>query len=80
MMTVEQFGQSKMNSDRGGGEHQDSQNQASVSGAGERRIRAIDNRIDSHELFAGTREITIGHGGDVYRLRITALNKLILTK
>ena len=61
-------------------EHQDLQGQTPVTGAGERRIRAIDNRIDSHELFAGTREITIAHGGDVYRLRLTAQNKLILTK
>lgn len=46
----------------------------------ERRIRVIENRLESRELFVGTREIMIGHGGDVYRLRLTAQNKLILTK
>ena len=36
--------------------------------------------MDSQQLFAGTREITIAHGSDVYRLRLTGQNKLILTK
>jgi hemin uptake protein HemP len=45
-----------------------------------RTIRLIDNRIDSREFFVGTREITIAHGGESYRLRLTAQNKLILTK
>jgi hemin uptake protein HemP len=40
----------------------------------------IENRVDSRELFVATREIMIAHGGDVYRLRLTAQNKLILTK
>lgn len=47
---------------------------------GERRIALRDNRIDSTELFAATREITISHGAETYRLRVTAQNKLILTK
>lgn len=38
------------------------------------------NRIDSSELFANEREITIAHGEDIYRLRLTSQNKLILTK
>ena len=38
------------------------------------------DRIDSRDLFVNTREITIAHGADVYRLRLTAQNKLILTK
>lgn len=47
----------------------------------QRRDIAIDNdRIESRDLFVGTREISIGHGEDVYRLRLTAQNKLILTK
>ena len=54
--------------------------EAMMSSASERRIRVIENRLDSRELFGETREIMIGHGGDVYRLRLTALNKLILTK
>lgn len=45
-----------------------------------RRISLSANCIDSRDLFIGTREITIAHAGDVYRLRLTAQNKLILTK
>jgi hemin uptake protein HemP len=49
--------------------------------AGTRRHVSIANdRLDSRELFVGTREITILHGGDAYHLRLTAQNKLILTK
>ena len=50
-----------------------------MSGA-ERRVAVTDHRIDSRDLFIATREITIAHGDDVYRLRLTAQNKLILTK
>jgi len=39
-----------------------------------------NNRVESRDLFAGTREVTIAHAGAVYRLRLTAQNKLILTK
>jgi len=46
----------------------------------ERSIAVVDNRIDSRDLFVATREITIAHGAEVYRLRLTAQNKLILTK
>jgi hemin uptake protein HemP len=45
-----------------------------------RAITVVQGRIDSRDLFVGTREITIGHGNDVYRLRLTSQNKLILTK
>lgn len=45
-----------------------------------RRLTLRDNRIDSGELFAGARELTITHGSEIYRLRVTAQNKLILTK
>ena len=48
--------------------------------ATERRVAVTDHRIDSRDLFIATREITIAHGDDVYRLRLTAQNKLILTK
>ncbi len=34
----------------------------------------------SHELFCGRREVCIEHAGQMYRLRITRQNKLILTK
>lgn len=36
-------------------------------------------RISSNELMDGQRELEISHGGKIYRLRITQLNKLILT-
>jgi hemin uptake protein HemP len=36
--------------------------------------------IAGEELFAGAQEVRIQHGGAVYRLKRTALNKLILTK
>lgn len=45
-----------------------------------RTIEVASNRIESRDLFVATKEITIGHEGGVYRLRLTALNKLILTK
>jgi len=45
-----------------------------------RQIAMIGQRIDSRQLFADGREITIQHGQDSYRLRLTAQNKLILTK
>jgi hemin uptake protein HemP len=51
--------------------------------SGSRRGRIIslsENRVDSRDLFADAREITIVHGGETYRLRLTAQNKLILTK
>jgi hemin uptake protein HemP len=46
----------------------------------ERKIAIVGDRIDSRDLFVGAREIIIGHGSDFYRLRLTAQNKLILTK
>jgi hemin uptake protein HemP len=46
----------------------------------QRRIPVLDNRVDSRDIFAGTREITIVHRTETYRLRLTAQNKLILTK
>ena len=43
-------------------------------------ISVAGHKIDSRDLFIGTREVVIHHGGDVYRLRLTSQNKLILTK
>ncbi|WP_325420070.1 hemin uptake protein HemP [Aquabacterium sp.] len=37
-------------------------------------------RLHSSALFGGTDEIEIAHGDALYRLRITSLGKLILTK
>jgi hemin uptake protein HemP len=53
---------------------------ASAEDAPSRAISVSENRIDSRDLFVDTREITIGHGSEVYRLRLTSQNKLILTK
>lgn len=36
-------------------------------------------RIKSEDLFQQTREVEIDHQGRIYRLRLTQLNKLILT-
>lgn len=36
--------------------------------------------IDSVELLNGARELRIRHGVNTYRLRVTASDKLILTK
>ncbi len=45
-----------------------------------RTVVLAENRIDSRQLFGAVKEITIAHGDDVYRLRLTSQNKLILTK
>ncbi|MEI8400603.1 MAG: hemin uptake protein HemP [Alcaligenaceae bacterium] len=37
-------------------------------------------RLSTEWLFQSAKEIEIEHRGDVYRLRQTALGKLILTK
>jgi hemin uptake protein HemP len=41
---------------------------------------ADPRRIPSHELLSGAREIIVEHRGSQYRLRLTANDKLILTK
>lgn len=51
----------------------------SSSGQG-REVRVVDGQIDSQELFQTERELKIRHGEETYRLRLTGLNKLILTK
>lgn len=53
---------------------------ASKTATNGRTVAVFDNHIDSRDLFAATREIIIGHGEHQYRLRLTAQNKLILTK
>ncbi len=42
--------------------------------------RPEERVIDVRELLADAREVTLLHGGERYRLRITANDKLILTK
>ena len=45
-----------------------------------REVTLLDGEIDSQELFQTEREVRIRHGDQTYRLRLTGLNKLILTK
>lgn len=41
---------------------------------------ATQRRLVAAELFAGAREVLLTHADELYRLRITRNNKLILTK
>jgi hemin uptake protein HemP len=59
-----------------GDEHETNQ----ISTGMVRTLTITNDRVDSRDLFAGTRELTIVHGPSAYRLRLTAQNKLILTK
>ena len=43
-------------------------------------VITVARSITSKALFAGEREMVIQHAGHEYRLRLTAQNKLILTK
>ncbi len=43
------------------------------------RVSSTLTRIKSSDLFQQTREVEIDHEGRIYRLRMTQLNKLILT-
>jgi hemin uptake protein HemP len=58
----------------------------SHSAARRRALQAVEGggmgrkRISSRELLAGAVEVEIEHEAQVYRLRQTALGKLILTK
>ena len=45
-----------------------------------RAIPMTDAQLDSRDLFAAGRLVTITHGEHTYQLRLTAQNKLILTK
>lgn len=51
-----------------------------TSAADSRQIGLIANSLNARDLFASAREISIIHGDETYRLRLTAQNKLILTK
>lgn len=37
-------------------------------------------RVPSHDILRGSAEVEIDHRGTLYRLRVTSLGKLILTK
>lgn len=51
-----------------------------TSAADSRQIGLTANSLNARDLFASSREISIIHGDETYRLRLTAQNKLILTK
>ena len=53
-------------------------NQSTAPGG--RMISVAGHKIESRDLFVGTREVIITHGREIYRLRLTNQNKLILTK
>ena len=61
---------------------QDAPRPASVPPGAEPRAAAArpGEPIASETLFAGAREVQIVHRGSLYRLKQTALGKLILTK
>lgn len=42
-------------------------------------VASAITRIKSQDLFQQMRELEIDHGGRIYKLRLTQLNKLILT-
>ena len=46
----------------------------------QQRPTAQPERLRVSDLFKGARELILEHGGQDYRLRITAAGKLILTK
>ena len=50
------------------------------AGAAATAVAAGDRPIASESLFGGAREVQILHRGSLYRLKQTALGKLILTK
>jgi len=41
---------------------------------------AEPGRLTSTEILRGAREVTILHAGEIYRLRLTSNDRLILTK
>ncbi len=67
---MQQMGESKMRQER-----------LSLPGFGKGSARADTQKvIDSKALFQGDRELRIVHNDNTYRLTITKLGKLILTK
>jgi hemin uptake protein HemP len=61
-------------------ERAERQGEDQSSAGDERRLTVMNNCIESRDLFVGTRDIVILHRRDAYHLRLTAQNKLILTK
>ena len=69
-----------MNAGKDDDDPSDSGKSSQLSAGFERHVSITNDRLDSRDLFVGTREITILHGNDAYHLRLTGQNKLILTK
>lgn len=69
-----------MNADSGNSSDASASGVKARENLAERSVPFVDNRINSRDLFAASREVTISHGEEIYRLRLTAQNKLILTK
>ena len=69
-----------MNAEKDDGDPSRSGESSQSSAGFERYVSITNDRLDSRDLFIGTREVIIHHGRDVYRLRLTSQNKLILTK
>jgi len=69
-------GEMNSSDDRGKGKNQRDDERIGV----QRSITLIDNCVGSQDLFVGNRDVVIRHGREVYHLRLTAQNKLILTK
>lgn len=53
---------------------------ASLAALSSARPSAAPRRLSSETLLADRREVEIEHAGQIYRLRVTSLGKLILTK
>ncbi|KGM55237.1 hypothetical protein N800_14790 [Lysobacter daejeonensis GH1-9] len=51
-----------------------------VAGRPATSAMADTGQVESHALLNGARELLIRHGGELYRLRHTRNDKLILTK
>ncbi|WP_246157363.1 hemin uptake protein HemP [Sneathiella litorea] len=45
-----------------------------------RMIMLVEETLQSGDLFASSKELTIAHNGESYKLRLTGNGKLILTK
>jgi hemin uptake protein HemP len=65
--------------------NQQAMRRADAEGMGRSQPRQVQKtatpgQLDTEVLFAGGSEVVIAHGAEVYRLRLTRQNKLILTK
>lgn len=59
--------------------HSVNDHQKRESTGASKNVNSPITRISSRDLFKQMRELEIDHGGRIYKLRLTQLNKLILT-